>query len=135
LLLSEYKRYNNVATNSNNKKVGSRMMASLQGSMGTGTKEDESSTGHIWAAGFNHITARSRLACVLKLMNRSFLGFSKFFSGRCKPCVTETTDSEFTDMGVRLYMYVCSLLPFVSDVTLLLTAAALHAILYTHKNI
>jgi len=49
------------------------MMASLRGSVGTGTKEDESSTGRFWAAGFRHVTARSRLARVLKLMNRVFL--------------------------------------------------------------
>jgi len=49
------------------------MMASLRGSMGTGTKEDESSTGRVWAAGFHHVTARSRLARVLKLMDRLFL--------------------------------------------------------------
>jgi hypothetical protein len=41
-------------------------------SMGTGTKEDESSTGRVWAAGFHHVTARSRLARVLKVMNRLF---------------------------------------------------------------
>ena len=29
----------------------------LQASMGAGTKEDESSTGHVWAAGFHHVTA------------------------------------------------------------------------------
>jgi hypothetical protein len=45
----------------------------LQGSVGTGTKEDESSTGRVWAAGFHHVTARSRLAGDLKLMNRLFL--------------------------------------------------------------
>jgi hypothetical protein len=33
----------------------------LQVSMSTGAKEDESTTGHVWAAGF-HVTARSRLA-------------------------------------------------------------------------
>jgi len=38
-----------------------------------GTKEDESSTGHIWAAGFYHVMAHSRLVHVLKLMNRLFL--------------------------------------------------------------
>jgi len=48
-------------------------MASLRGSVGTGTKEDESSTGRIWAAGFHHVTAHSRLAPILKLMNRLFL--------------------------------------------------------------
>jgi hypothetical protein len=42
-------------------------------SVGTGTKEDESSTGRVWAAGFHHVTARSRLARILKLMNRLFL--------------------------------------------------------------
>jgi hypothetical protein len=44
----------------------------LRRSVGTGEK-DESSTGHVWAAGFHHVTARSRLARVLKLMNSSFL--------------------------------------------------------------
>jgi hypothetical protein len=46
--------------------------------VGTGTKEDESSTGHFLAAGFHHISARSRLARVLKLMNRLFLLFTFF---------------------------------------------------------
>jgi hypothetical protein len=41
----------------------------LQGSVGTGTKEDESSAGRVWPAGFHHVTARSCLARVLKLMN------------------------------------------------------------------
>jgi len=49
------------------------MVASLRGSVGTGTKEDESSTGRIWAAGFHHVTARSGLVHILKLMNRFFL--------------------------------------------------------------
>jgi len=48
-------------------------VASLWGSVGTGTKEDESSTGRVWAAGCHHVTVRSRLARVLKLMNRLFL--------------------------------------------------------------
>jgi hypothetical protein len=52
--------------------------------VGTGTKEDESSTGRIWAAGFHHVMARSRLARVLKLMNRLLLEFSNFPSGRGK---------------------------------------------------
>jgi hypothetical protein len=45
-----------------------------------GTKEDESSTGCIWAAGFHRIAARSRLARVLKLMNHLF-NVRFFFSG------------------------------------------------------
>jgi hypothetical protein len=62
LLLSEHKHCDNAATNSNSEKTRSRMVASLRGSVGTGTKEDESSIGYIWAAGFHHITARSQLA-------------------------------------------------------------------------
>ena len=49
------------------------MVASLRGSVGTGTEEDESSTGRVWAAVFHHVMARSGLARVLKLMNRLFL--------------------------------------------------------------
>jgi hypothetical protein len=46
----------------------------LWGSMGTmGTKEDESNTGYVWAAEYHHVMARSRLAHVLKFMNRLFL--------------------------------------------------------------
>jgi hypothetical protein len=42
----------------------------LRRSVSTGVKEDETSTGRVWAAGFHYVTARSRLAGVLKLMNR-----------------------------------------------------------------
>ena len=49
------------------------MVASLRGSVGTGTKDDESSNGRVWAAGFHHVTARSRLARVFKLMKHLFL--------------------------------------------------------------
>jgi hypothetical protein len=45
----------------------------MEGSVGTGAKEVESSTGRVWAVGFHHVTVRSRLAGVLKLMNRLFL--------------------------------------------------------------
>jgi hypothetical protein len=45
----------------------------LRGSVSTGAKEDESRTGRIWAAVFHHVTARSRFARVLKLMNPLFL--------------------------------------------------------------
>ena len=46
---------------------------SLRGSVDTRTKEDESSTGRVWAAGFHHVTARSGLGRVLKLMDRLVL--------------------------------------------------------------
>jgi len=49
------------------------MVASLQGSVGTGKREEELSTGRVWAAGFHHVLARSRLVRVLKLMNCLFL--------------------------------------------------------------
>jgi hypothetical protein len=45
----------------------------LRGSVGTGTKQDESSTGRVWADGFHHVMAHSRLAGILKLTNRLFL--------------------------------------------------------------
>jgi len=73
LLLSEHKHCDNTAVNSNSEKARSRMVASLRGSVGTGTKEDESSTGRVWTAGFHHVTARSRLARILKRINRLFL--------------------------------------------------------------
>jgi hypothetical protein len=68
--LFEHKHCDNAVTNSNSENARSRMVACLRGSVGTGTKEDESSTGRVWAAGFYHVTALSRLARVLKLMNR-----------------------------------------------------------------
>jgi hypothetical protein len=40
-----------------------------------GTKEDESSTGHVWATGFYIVTARSCLARVLKLTKTYFHNF------------------------------------------------------------
>jgi hypothetical protein len=45
----------------------------LRGRVSTGAKEDGSSTGRVWAAGFRHVTALSRLAGVLKLINHLFL--------------------------------------------------------------
>jgi len=62
-----------VVTNSKSDNARSRMMTSLWGRVGTGTKEHESSTGRVWAAGFHHVTARYRSVRVLKLMNSLFL--------------------------------------------------------------
>ena len=83
------------------------MVASLRGSVGTGTKKDESSIWCVWATGFHHVTACSLLARVLKLMKCLFLQFSIFFSVRDKPWITETADTESADMGVRLYRCKC----------------------------
>jgi len=87
LLLSEHTHCDNAATNSNSENARSRMVVSLRGRVGTGTKEDESSTGRVWAAGFHHVTARSRLARLLKLMYLFFFLIFHFFSGRCKPWI------------------------------------------------
>jgi hypothetical protein len=57
----------------------------LRESIGTGTKEDELSTGRVWAAGVHDFTARLRMARVLKLINHLFIQFSNYFSGRGKP--------------------------------------------------
>jgi len=72
LLLSEHKHCNNAATNSNIESARSRMVASLRGSVGIRTKEDESSTGHVWTAGFHHVPAHSHLVHSLKLTNNLF---------------------------------------------------------------
>jgi hypothetical protein len=69
----------------------------LLGSVSTRAKEDESSTGRVWAAGFHHVTAGSRLAVVLKLMNRLFIEFSIFFGPRY------TADIESVGTGARLH--------------------------------
>jgi hypothetical protein len=52
---------------------------------GYGAKEDEPSTGRVWAAGFHHVMARSCLVHVLKLTDHLFIKFSNFFSGCSKP--------------------------------------------------
>jgi hypothetical protein len=70
----------------------------------TGAKEDESSTGRVWAAGVHHVTARSRLARILKLMNRSKFNFQFFFLDRGKTRITETADTESADVGAHLYL-------------------------------
>jgi hypothetical protein len=49
------------------------MEESSAGTRGYGGKEDKSSTGRVWGAGFHHVTARSRLARVLKFANHLFL--------------------------------------------------------------
>jgi hypothetical protein len=50
----------------------------LQGSVGTGAKEDESSTEHFWASGFHHVTTRSPLVGVWNLWTVRFFNFQIF---------------------------------------------------------
>jgi hypothetical protein len=45
-----------------NSENGRRMEASSAEKCGYGEKEDVSSTGRVWAAGFHHVTVCSRLA-------------------------------------------------------------------------
>jgi hypothetical protein len=45
----------------------------LRGSLSTGTKKVESITERVWAAGFHHVKARSRLADALNRTNRLFV--------------------------------------------------------------
>jgi predicted component of type VI protein secretion system len=46
------------------------MEASSERKRDYGAKEEEASNGRVCAAGFHHVTARSRLAHFLKLTNR-----------------------------------------------------------------
>jgi len=74
----------------------------LRGSVVTGTNEVESRSGRVWAAGFYHVMARSRLPRILKLMNPLFLSFC-IFSGCGKPRITKTGNIESADTGFSLY--------------------------------
>jgi hypothetical protein len=55
------------------------MVARLRVSVGTVTEEDDSIPGRVWAVGIHHVTARSRLARVLKFMNDLFLNVQILF--------------------------------------------------------
>jgi hypothetical protein len=73
LLISDHKHCDNTATDSISENTRSRMVASLRGHVGMGMKKDESSTWHVWAVGFHHVMACSRLARILKLKKLLFL--------------------------------------------------------------
>jgi hypothetical protein len=92
LLLSEHKHCDNAATNSNSEDARSRMVASLWGSVNTGTKEDESSTGRTWAAGFHHVNGPFLLGVHFKTYE-PFLSciVQFFFSGRGQPRIRRST--------------------------------------------
>jgi hypothetical protein len=60
------------------RKLEAEWMQVLRVSVSTGAKEDKSSIGQIWAAGFHHVTVRSRLARVLKLITVYFFNFNFF---------------------------------------------------------
>ena len=76
-------------------------MAKLQGSMGMGTKEDESGIGRIWADGFHHVNGSVSLGARFDTYEPFIsLIFLIFF---LEPL--STTDTESTDTGVCLYMF------------------------------
>jgi hypothetical protein len=60
-----------------------------------GTKEDQSSTGRAWAAGFHHVTASSRLA-LFKTHKPFIYSIFQYFSGRGKLRIT----------GAELYFHL-----------------------------
>jgi hypothetical protein len=66
-VLSEHKHCDDAATNASSENLEAKWRPVQYGG-----KEDKSSTGRVWAAGFYHVTARSRLAGVLKTMNSLF---------------------------------------------------------------
>jgi hypothetical protein len=70
----------------------------LRGSVSTGAKEDESSTGSVWAAGFQHVTACSRWERVLNLWTLYFYNFPNF------PGPRWTADTESVNTGSRLHL-------------------------------
>jgi hypothetical protein len=58
------------------------MEAGSAGNVGTGTKEDESSTGRVWAAGFHHVTVHYRLEFFETYESFIYLFFKFFFGPR-----------------------------------------------------
>jgi len=95
LLLSEHKHCDNAATNSNSENARSRIVASLCGSVGKWTKEDESSSARVCAAGFHHVNGSFWLGALFETYEPFIYSFFQiFFSGLGKRRMTETADSE-----------------------------------------
>jgi len=110
-LLSEHKHCDNAATNWKSENARSRTVVSLRRSVVTETKWDESSTERFLAAVFHHVTARSRLARVFKLINSLFiyLIFRNFFGPR------PTVDIASVDTATHLYSVLSKTLILNSD--------------------
>jgi hypothetical protein len=75
--------------------------------VGTGTKEDESITGRVWAAGFHHFTASSRLARFETYEPFISLIFQFFFPGRGYGGTT-------VFLGLPAVLYECHIWSFTS---------------------
>jgi hypothetical protein len=63
-------------------------------------KQDESNVGRVWVTGFHHVTASSRLARVLKLVNHLFIEILIFFRPRW------TADTGSVDTGAHRYQWI-----------------------------
>jgi hypothetical protein len=75
--------------------------------MGTGTKEDESSTGCIWAAEFQHVAARSSLAHFETYEPFTSLIFL-FFGGHGKPQIlNQWIQGLYCEISVLFYCNTC----------------------------
>ena len=105
LLCCEHKHCDNAATNLNSENARSRMVPSVRGSVGTETKKDESSTGRVWAAGFHHVTARSHLVRILKLMNPFISLIFQISLGRSKLRIQGTTCTHVFRISFQFHMF------------------------------
>jgi len=77
------------------------MVECLRGSEGMWTKEDESSTGRVWAACISPCYGQFSLGALFEIYE-TFISFNFpkfFFSGRGKPRITETAYTESADTG------------------------------------
>ena len=118
-LLSEHKYCDNAATNSNSENARSRMVASLRGSVGTGTNDDESSK--YWARLSRWISpcyGPFSLGALFETYEPFIsLIFQILFFGQWP-----TADTESVDMAVHLY--IC----------LVFTKVCRNLTLYTRKH-
>jgi len=101
LLLSEHKHCDNAATNSNSENARSRMLASLRGSVSTGTKGDEWSTGAFGLLDFIMLRPVLAWRAFWNLWTVYLFNSPNFFSGRGKLRITETADTK-----VHIYIYI-----------------------------
>jgi len=81
-MLSEHKHCDNAATNWNSENARSRMVASLLGRMGTGTKEDESSTSAFGLLDFTVLRPVLAWRAFRNLRTVYFFNFPNFFGPR-----------------------------------------------------
>jgi len=79
LLLSEHKHCDNAATNSKSENARSRMLASLRGSVGTGTTEENQVLGAFGPLDFTMLRPVLAWRAFWKLWTVYFFNFPNFF--------------------------------------------------------